>query len=79
MEKVYILGHRNPDFDSVCSAYAYAKLKNQTDLLKKYIPVRCGHLPESMKKVFAQLFVADSHIGHNSDDVPEFARETEAL
>ena len=57
MEKVYIIGHRNPDFDSVCSAYAYAKLKNQFDLLKKYIPVRCGHLPESMKKVFARLNV----------------------
>ncbi|MCR5203853.1 MAG: DHH family phosphoesterase [Lachnospiraceae bacterium] len=55
MEKVYITGHRNPDFDSVCSAYAYANLKNMTDSSKQYIPVRCGHLPESMKKVFAGL------------------------
>lgn len=55
MEKIYIIGHRNPDFDSVCSAYAYAKLKNRTDPLKKYIAARCGHLPESMKKVFAGL------------------------
>ena len=55
MEKVYIIGHRNPDFDSVCSAYAYAKLKNKIDPLKQYIPVRCGHLPESMKKVFAGM------------------------
>lgn len=55
MEKVYIIGHRNPDFDSVCSAYAYAKLKNKIDPLKQYIPVRCGHLPESMKKVFAVM------------------------
>ena len=55
MEKIYIIGHRNPDFDSVCSAYAYAKLKNRIDPMKKYIPARCGHLPESMKKVFAGL------------------------
>ncbi|MCR4625783.1 MAG: DHH family phosphoesterase [Lachnospiraceae bacterium] len=55
MEKIYIIGHRNPDFDSVCSAYAYAKLKNRTDPLKEYIAARCGHLPESMKKVFAGL------------------------
>ncbi len=57
MEKVYVIGHRNPDFDSVCSAYAYAKLKNMIDPQKKYIPVRCGHLPKSMKKVFAELGV----------------------
>lgn len=55
MEKIYIIGHRNPDFDSVCSAYAYAELKNRIDLSNKYIAARCGHLPESMKKVFAKL------------------------
>ena len=55
MEKIYIIGHRNPDFDSVCSAYAYAKLKNRIDPMKQYIAARCGHLPESMKKVFAEL------------------------
>ncbi|MCR5321812.1 MAG: DHH family phosphoesterase [Lachnospiraceae bacterium] len=57
MEKVYVTGHRNPDFDSVCSAFAYAKLKNLTDPLKQYIPIRCGHLPDSMKKVFSVLGV----------------------
>ena len=55
MDKIYVIGHRNPDFDSVCSAYAYAELKNRTDPSKKYIAARCGHLPESMKKVFAGL------------------------
>ncbi len=55
MEKVYIIGHRNPDFDSVCSAYAYAKLKKRTDPGTEYIPARCGHISESMKKVFEGL------------------------
>lgn len=28
-EKVYIVGHKNPDTDSICSALSYAYLKNQ--------------------------------------------------
>ena len=27
---VVVIGHRNPDTDSICSAIAYAALKNQT-------------------------------------------------
>ena len=26
--KVVVIGHRNPDTDSICSAIAYAELKN---------------------------------------------------
>ena len=55
MSRIYITGHRNPDFDSVCSAYAYANLKRLTDPGNEYIPIRCGHLADSMKKVFAGL------------------------
>ncbi|MCR5278107.1 MAG: DHH family phosphoesterase [Lachnospiraceae bacterium] len=55
MSRIYITGHRNPDFDSVCSAYAYAKLKSRTDPGNEYVPVRCGHLSDSMKKVFDGL------------------------
>ena len=25
---VYVIGHKNPDTDSICSAVAYAELKN---------------------------------------------------
>ena len=28
MDTVYITGHRNPDMDSIASAYAYGELKN---------------------------------------------------
>ena len=28
-KKVYVIGHKNPDTDSICSAIAYANLKNQ--------------------------------------------------
>ena len=29
MRKVGVIGHRNPDTDSICSAIAYADLKNK--------------------------------------------------
>ena len=55
MSTVYITGHRNPDMDSVCSAWAYARLKNAIDSSNTYVPVRCGHLSSSVKKQFALL------------------------
>lgn len=30
-EKIYILGHKNPDTDSICSAIAYADIKNRSN------------------------------------------------
>lgn len=55
MSIVYITGHRNPDLDSICSAYAYGVLKNKIDSENEYIPVRCGHLNDNVK---GQLEVA---------------------
>ncbi|MGN0169839.1 MAG: putative manganese-dependent inorganic diphosphatase [Lachnospiraceae bacterium] len=43
---VWVIGHKNPDTDSVCSAIAYAYLKNQTNPENHYIPVRAGHRNE---------------------------------
>ena len=47
MEKtVLVIGHRNPDTDSVCSAIAYAYLKQQLGL--KAVPARAGKInPET--------------------------------
>ena len=36
---VYVIGHRNPDTDSICSALAYAHLKRETGLPRGYIDV----------------------------------------
>ncbi|MFA6689457.1 MAG: putative manganese-dependent inorganic diphosphatase [Sphaerochaetaceae bacterium] len=55
MGEVYITGHRNPDMDSVCSAWCYARLKNAIDPDNIYLPVRCGHMNENTKAQFAQL------------------------
>lgn len=32
MSKVFVLGHKNPDTDSICSALCYAYLKNETGM-----------------------------------------------
>lgn len=45
MEKapILVIGHKNPDTDSICSAIAYANLKNQIDS-NHYIPKRAGNI-----------------------------------
>ncbi len=42
MEKVLVLGHKNPDTDSICSAIAYAELKTIIGMNTE--PVRLGHI-----------------------------------
>ncbi len=41
--KIMVIGHRNPDTDSICSAIAYANLKNQISE-QSYEPCRAGEL-----------------------------------
>ncbi len=43
LNKIYIIGHRQPDTDSICSVIGYAELKNHTDP-GRYIPARCGEV-----------------------------------
>lgn len=41
--KIYVIGHKNPDTDSICSAIAYAYLKNQASE-GEYVPKRAGSI-----------------------------------
>lgn len=41
--EIYVIGHKNPDTDSICSAIAYAYLKNQKGD-GEYVPKRAGHI-----------------------------------
>ncbi|MCI5524368.1 MAG: putative manganese-dependent inorganic diphosphatase [Spirochaetales bacterium] len=52
--KVYIIGHRNPDTDSVVSAVAYAKLKNLLGQ-KEYVAARAGHLNPQTSYIFQKF------------------------
>ena len=51
MAKVFVVGHRNPDTDSICSAIAYADIKNRTSQKVKYIPKRAGQINEETEYV----------------------------
>ncbi len=41
-DPTYIIGHKNPDADAVCSAIAYSAFKDAIGL-RGYIPARCGN------------------------------------
>lgn len=50
-KKIYVIGHKNPDTDSICSAIAYANLKNQIAGKELYEPKRAGHTNPETKYV----------------------------
>lgn len=52
-EKVYIVGHKNPDTDSICSALAYADLKQKLGM--DAIACRLGPLNEETKFVLKRF------------------------
>ncbi len=57
MGPVLVFGHRNPDNDSICSAVAYAHLKNRTDAENIYVPARLGPVPPETAWVFERFGV----------------------
>ena len=50
-EKIYVIGHKNPDTDSICSAIAYADIKNRTSQKVKYVAKRAGQINEETEYV----------------------------
>ncbi len=65
MKKVFVIGHKNPDTDSICSAIAYANLKNKQNKKKDdvcYVPARAGKLNEETQYV----------LKHFKVEVPEY-------
>lgn len=57
MGPILVFGHRNPDNDSICSAVAYAHLKNVTDPDEVYLPARLGPVPPETAWVFERFGV----------------------
>jgi len=54
---VYIIGHKNPDTDSICSAIGYAHFKNVTDKRFLFTPARAGKINEETKFVLERFGV----------------------
>ncbi len=74
LDKVYVVGHKNPDTDSICSAIAYANLKNQI-AKENYIASRAGAVNQETLYVLERFgvelpkFLADVRLEVKDVDV----------
>ena len=50
----YVIGHRNPDTDAICSAIAYAAFK-QAGGHQGYVPARCGNSNARIDAILARF------------------------
>ena len=57
MRETIVIGHKNPDTDSVCAAHCYAALKNTIDAERSHVAGRCGNLNRQTRFVFERLGV----------------------
>ena len=55
-EKIFVIGHKNPDTDSICSAIAYANLKREITG-NDYIAKRAGQINEETHYVLQKFGV----------------------
>ncbi len=62
MSEIFVIGHKNPDTDSVCSAMMYSQFKSYIDKSNKYIPLRCGHLNNQTQYLFKNLGIRPPEI-----------------
>ena len=56
MKSTIVIGHKNPDTDSICSAICYAELKNKLTG-EEYIPCRAGEINSETKFVLDRFGV----------------------
>ncbi len=64
--KVVVIGHQNPDTDSICSAIAYAALKNQAGDDLTYEARRAGRLNQESAFVLNRFGVEPPRIAAQS-------------
>ena len=53
--KIYIMGHKNPDTDSICSAIAYADIKNRSGDGRRYLAKRAGQINSETEYVLKRF------------------------
>ena len=54
---IWVIGHKNPDTDSICAAISYAYLKNSIDSEHHYIPKKAGPLNEETSYILNRFGV----------------------
>ncbi|WP_458458717.1 putative manganese-dependent inorganic diphosphatase [Pseudobutyrivibrio sp.] len=58
-KSVYIIGHKNPDTDSICAAIAYSYLKNALSSGDNFVPKKAGPLNEETRYVLNRFNVPE--------------------
>lgn len=61
-KKVWVVGHKNPDTDSICAAISYAYLKNQTETGKSYVAKRAGAINAETRYVLDYFKAAEPEL-----------------
>ena len=56
-EKIFVIGHKNPDTDSICSAIAYCDIKNRTSQKQRFVAKRAGQINEETEYVLSRFGV----------------------
>ena len=59
---VFVVGHKNPDTDSICAAVAYAYLKNELAIDETYVARRAGQLNEETRYVLRRFKVEEPEL-----------------
>lgn len=71
-KKVWVVGHKNPDTDSICAAISYAYLKNQIED-KEFEAKRAGNVSEETRYVLNYFGVKEpelvSYVGAQLKDI----------
>ena len=57
-KKVWVVGHKNPDTDSICAAISYAHLKNKTED-GTFVPRKAGNINNETKYVLQRFGVEE--------------------
>ena len=65
MSEIFVIGHRNPDTDSICSAIAYTYLKNTITEEKLYVAKRTGEINSETKFVLDYFGLNPPDFLHN--------------
>ena len=79
MDTTYIIGHKNPDVDSICSALAYAEFKSAVGE-KNFAAARCGNSNARIDRVLEKFgaplpkFVGDVRVRAKDAMNPDFIK-----
>ena len=72
--EVLVVGHQNPDTDSICAAIGYAALKNTLDPSARYVACRAGAISEETAWVLRRFGLPEPRL---LEDVAPTVRDVE--